>query len=111
MADVPWRPLPDPEGDPPQPLSVSLDRVLSALGSPPVATVSAVFDQWSTIVGPAIAGAAEPVALDGTTLVVKVRDGGWASQLRWMERELLVKIDDALGAGVVDRLEVRVRTS
>ena len=76
-----------------------------------MATVSAVFDRWAAIVGPAIAGAAEPVALEGGTLVLKVRDGGWASQLRWMERELIAKLDEALGEGVVERFEVRVRPS
>jgi predicted nucleic acid-binding Zn ribbon protein len=108
---VSWRPLPDPDGDPPQPLAVGLDRVMASLGSAPVATVSAVFDRWPSIVGTAIAGAAEPVALEGATLVVRVRDGGWASQLRWMERELVAKLDEALGDGVVERLEVRVRPS
>jgi predicted nucleic acid-binding Zn ribbon protein len=106
---VSWRPLPDPEGDPPVPLAESLDRVMAAIGSAPVGTVSAVFARWPGIVGPAIASATEPVALDHTTLVVAVRDGGWASQLRWMERDLLAKLADALGEGVVERLEVRVR--
>lgn len=82
---------------------------MAALGSPPVATVSEVFERWATIVGPAIAGACEPVAFEGTTLLVRVADGGWASQLRWMERDLVAKIAAAVGEGVVERLEVRVR--
>ncbi len=107
--EVAWRPLPDPDGDPPQPLAVGLDRVMAALGAPPVSTVTSVLDQWSEVVGPAIAGASEAVALEGHTLVVKVADGGWASQLRWMERDLLAKLAAAVGDGVVERLEVRVR--
>jgi predicted nucleic acid-binding Zn ribbon protein len=108
---VSWRPLPDPDGDPPVPLATSLDRVMASLGSPPVATVSTLFERWSDIVGSAIASASEPVAIDHGTLVVTVRDGGWASQLRWMEPDLVGKIADAIGEGVVERLEVRVRPS
>ena len=106
---VTWRPLPDPDGDPPVPVGEPLDRVLAALGTAPTATLGELFDSWSEIVGTAIASTCSPVALEHGTLAVAVPDGGWASQLRWMERELLVKFDAALGPGVVTRIDPRVR--
>ena len=90
-------------------LGAPLDRVMRSLGAPAPATLANVFDSWSGIVGAAIASASTPLSLDRGVLVVGVVDGGWASQLRWMERDLLAKIEAAVGEGVVDRLEVRVR--
>ncbi len=104
-----WRPLPDPDGEPPAPISESLDRVLRALGSPPMATRDELFDVWPEVVGPAIAGTCRPVSLTGGTLTVVVPDGGWASQLRWMGPELVTKLAVRLGPGVVERIETRVR--
>lgn len=86
-----------------------LDRVIRSLGAPPPATLTTVFESWSDIVGAAIASRCRPLSLDRGVLVVAVADGGWASQLRWMERDLLAKIEAGVGEGVVDRLEVRVR--
>lgn len=106
---MPWSPLPDPAGPPPTPVGDSVDRVLRGLGSPPSATLRALFDGWSEIVGEAIASTCRPVSLAGGRLVIAVPDGGWASQLRWMERDLLGKVADRLGEGVVTSLEVRVR--
>lgn len=104
-----WRPLPPPDGDPPVPLSAPLDRLIRSMGAPPPATLISVFESWSDIVGSAIGSASRPVSLADGVLVVAVGDGGWASQLRWMERDLLDKVAAAVGEGVVERLEIRVR--
>jgi predicted nucleic acid-binding Zn ribbon protein len=106
---MPWRPLPDPDGEPPAPIAAPLDRVLRALGSPPAATLDDLFSSWSEVVGSAIGGVTTPLALDDGVLAVAVPDGGWASQIRWMERDLLVKFEDRFGPGVVTRIEARVR--
>ncbi|MFP4511596.1 MAG: DciA family protein [Acidimicrobiales bacterium] len=106
---MPWRPLPDPDGDPPVPLGAPLDRVLHSLGAPPTATLGELFGSWSDIVGSAIGGATSPESLEDGVLTVAVPDGGWASQLRWMAPDLVTKLNDRLGDGVVTRLEVRVR--
>jgi predicted nucleic acid-binding Zn ribbon protein len=108
---MPWRPLPDPDGDPPVPVVAPLERVLAGLGAPPPATLARLFDSWSDIVGQAVASASTPLSLEHGMLLVAVRDGGWASQLRWMEPDLVAKIAAAVGEGLVERLEVRVRGS
>jgi predicted nucleic acid-binding Zn ribbon protein len=106
---VSWRPLPNPDGEPPVPVSAPLDRVMRSLGSPPVETLNLVFETWSEVVGTAIASASTPLSIEHGVLTVAVPDGGWASQLRWMERDLVAKIGEVIGEGVVDRLDVRVR--
>lgn len=106
---VTWRPLPNPDGDPPVRFDGPLDRLIRAMGAPPAAALTSVFESWSDIVGTAIGSASRPLSLTDGVLVVAVPDGGWASQLRWMERDLLDKVEAALGEGVVERLEIRVR--
>ena len=43
-------------------------------------------------------------------LVVGVTEPGWATQLVYLESELLGRFQEALGEGVVDRVEVRVQS-
>ncbi|MBK5221419.1 MAG: DUF721 domain-containing protein [Acidimicrobiia bacterium] len=106
---MPWSPLPDADGPPPQKVGESVERVLRSLGAPPVATLSLLFEAWPEVVGESIASATRPLALEGGRLSVAVPDGGWASQLRWMEVDLLGRIAKRLGEGVVTGLDVRVR--
>ena len=44
-------------------------------------------------------------------LVVSVTEPGWATQLTYLEADLVTRFRDALGDGVVDRVEVRLRRS
>ncbi len=106
---MPWSPLPDDDGPPPVRVGDTVDRVLRGLGAPSVDTFTRVFERWEDVVGPAIASRAKPLSLDDGCLVLAVHDGGWASQIRWMQRELLATLDERLGEGVVTSLEVRVR--
>lgn len=93
------------------PVGDTVDRVLRALGAPPSSTLHAVFDDWPGVVGEAIASASRPLSLDDGRLVLAVVDGGWATQLRWMEPELLATIATHVGEGSVRSIEVRVRPS
>ncbi len=108
---MPWSPLPDADGPPPVRVGDTVEKVLKGLGAPTTSTLGALFERWSEVVGPAIGSRTRPLAIDGTTLVVAVPDGGWASQLRWMQRDLLATLATHLGEGVVTSLELRVRPS
>lgn len=92
-----------------RPIKNSLDQVLRALGSPPVDKLTLLHEEWAEIVGEAIASVTQIGALVDGRLSVAVPDGGWASQLRWMEADLVRKIEAFLGPGVVLGFEVRVR--
>jgi predicted nucleic acid-binding Zn ribbon protein len=85
-----------------------LDRVMRRLGAPDADTLATLFSSWSELVGPRLAEHARPVSLTDGTLVVAVDDPAWASQLRWLEAELIERLSAALGDPIA-RLEVRVR--
>lgn len=99
----------------PQPLTKALDEVLQSLhpagsGTPatPAKTVGGVFARWEDAVGPGVAAHAKPIRLADGVLVVEVDEPGWATQLRFLEADLLQRIAAVAGPGVTS-LELRVR--
>lgn len=96
----------------PRPLAAALDEVLRALqprGTAPSAkTVGGVFSGWEDAVGPQIASNARPVRLVDGTLIVEVDEPGWATQLRYLEAELLERLAAVAGPGVT-AIDIRVR--
>jgi len=97
--------------DPPEPRSIkaSLDKVARGLGGPDATSLSGLFGRWAELVGPQLAAHARPLSLTSGVLVVAVTEPGWATQLTYLESELLGRFREALGDGVVDRVEVRLR--
>jgi len=97
--------------DPPEPRSIkaSLDKVARGLGGPDATSLSGLFGRWAELVGPQLAAHARPLSLTSGVLVVAVTEPGWATQLTYLESELLGRFREALGDGVVDRVEVGLR--
>jgi predicted nucleic acid-binding Zn ribbon protein len=104
---MPWAPLP---GDEPGPRRVgeSLDRVAARLGVPDAAVLPAVFGNWAELVGERIAAHARPRWLRDGVLVVNVDEPAWATQLRYLETDLLARLAERVGPAAVTRIEVRV---
>mgnify|MGYP001799911221 CR=1 FL=1 len=106
---MPWEPLPGkPDGDPAT-VGNALDRLMRNLGVPKLATVRSVFDRWPDLVGDQVAAHAKPIALRDGVLTVGVDDPAWATQLRFLEAELLTQIAAEFGPDEVTSIEVRVR--
>ncbi len=91
----------------PVPLSSGLEAVVRSLSDTDATTVRNVFDGWDEAVGPAIAAHARPVKLDGTTLIVDVDEPGWATQLRYLQSELIERLSQR-ATSRIERVEVRV---
>ena len=99
------RPLEPPD---PRRLGESLDAVARSLGAPPASALVTLFDGWADIVGDSVAAHSRPLSLTRGTLAVAVDEPGWATQLIYLQAELLRRLDEALGAGVVAGIRVRV---
>lgn len=98
----------DPEGGDMRPLSRALGRVLKSLRGADVGSTATVFGRWTDLVGESVAAHVKPVKLDRGTLVVEVDDPAWATQMRFLEADLLSRLRDT-GEMAVERLEMRVR--
>ena len=93
----------------PRPLKASLDHVARSLGGPDAASLNDVFGHWADLVGPQLAAHARPLSLSSGVLLVGVTEPAWATQLTYLESDLVGRIRDALGDGIVERIEVRLR--
>ncbi|MFN2503330.1 MAG: DciA family protein [Acidimicrobiales bacterium] len=105
-----WKPLPghDPAGGP-RPLGDSLNRVTRSIGGPEASVLAAIFGKWEDIVGPHVAAHSWPVSVSDGVLAVGVDQPGWATQLIYLEKDLLRRIGEVSGVDVVRRVRVTVR--
>ena len=106
---MPWEPLPDASTGDPVSMHASLDRIVRHLGGPSADVATGIFGRWSELVGDAVAAHSRPVAMKGTTLVVAVSDPAWATQLRFLEHDLIERLRTELGEDAIDTIDVRVR--
>ena len=82
-----------------------LSRSLSGVGAQPLVSV---FTEWPKVVGDTLAAHCRPLALDGTRLVIAVDEPAWATQIRYLETELLGRLAEVVDGPPVASIEVRV---
>jgi predicted nucleic acid-binding Zn ribbon protein len=105
---MPWKPLPRTDSDPPVRLDRPLGRVLRHLGVPSASVLPSLEQTWADVVGPALAQHSSPVTLKHGRLLVRVDDPAWASQLRWMEQQVLARLRQEPGYEQAAGLDVRI---
>jgi predicted nucleic acid-binding Zn ribbon protein len=104
-----WHPIPEPGGPPARPLADSLEAVARNLGGAGGPALVYLLGRWPAVVGEQLAAHCVPVSLRNGTLTIAAYESAWGAQLGWLEAELLRRLDDAIGAGVVTRIAVRIR--
>ena len=62
---------------------------------------------WPLAVGKKIASHTVVISLVRTNLVVEVEDATWQRQLKTLERQIVRNLNDILGPGVVEGLDLR----
>jgi len=106
---VSWTKLPNPDGPPVRRVGDDLDTIVRRAGVTGGQAAAAVFTRWEEAVGASIAAHARPVSVRGTTLVVGVDGPAYATQLRMLTPQLIGRLADLAGPGVIDSIDVRVR--
>jgi predicted nucleic acid-binding Zn ribbon protein len=92
----------------PEPVRRTLDRLLDHLTGAPMAATTSVFERWDELVGEAIAAHTRPLRLREGVLSVGVDDPAWASQLRFLEGDLLARLAAAPGGAAVTEITFQV---
>ena len=87
-----------------------LEQLLKDFGTPDITTVTSIIDQWEEIVGSDLATKISAVAISGSELIVRVDDPVWASQISWLENQLLDKITRLVGEEKITSIRVRTRS-
>jgi predicted nucleic acid-binding Zn ribbon protein len=99
--------VPDEE-NPPVPVGEALAAVGQELGLPASAALTAVVQGWDELVGPALAAHTTVRSLRGGVLTVAVDGGGWATQLRYLEADVLQHLAATAAGDAVQSLRVVV---
>jgi hypothetical protein len=87
-----------------------LAAVLRRLGLPAPGALDRLLDDWAELAGGAWAERATPVGLRDGELLVEVADGTTASLLKYQAADLLERLEQGLGARLVDTVRLRVRS-
>ena len=96
-----------PRRDDPQPLGTAILGLLNDQGWQAAAKVGSVFGRWPEIVGAEMAAHTKPDRLDGGELVVIADSTAWATQVRWLARDLIRALNAELGSGTVATVKIR----
>ena len=94
----------------PKVLGEVLGRVLRRMKVSDDTSAIGLFSGWRSIVGDTIADNVSPKKLEKRVLHVETIDAAWATQLKFLERELISTLRQH-GIDDVDSLEIRVRRS
>lgn len=70
--------------------------------------LGAVRNLWTPTVGPDVAAHTQPVAIERTTLVVRVDSSAWAAQLSFLAESILMALRVNLPESPLDRVRFRV---
>ena len=92
----------------PKKIGESLERLLGNLNAPSVDVLDVIFREWQRIVGPDLAVHTRPIAVDGELLQVSATDPAWATEFRWLESEVVKRLESATGTDRIQRVQVRV---
>ncbi|WP_234794345.1 DUF721 family protein [Mycolicibacterium flavescens] len=97
---------PGPDGRDPQPLGTAATELARTRGWSGRVAEGAVFGRWASVVGDGIADHATPTSLHDGVLTISAESTAWATQLRMVQAQVLAKIADAVGDGVVKSLRI-----
>jgi predicted nucleic acid-binding Zn ribbon protein len=91
----------------PAPLDAAIDGLISDTGWELAVKTGSVFGRWPEIVGPDVAAHTTPERLAEGELVVSADSTAWATQLRLLAAQLIIRLNAELGDGAVRRVQVR----
>jgi predicted nucleic acid-binding Zn ribbon protein len=91
----------------PMPLATAIDGLLDAEGWALAAATGSVFGRWAEIVGPDLAGHTTPERLADGELTVTADSTAWATQVRLLAAQLVLRLNHELGDGTVLRVRVQ----
>ena len=97
-----------PRAHEPMSLRDAVTAVGKQLGMPPPTELSALTDAWPEIVGAAVAAHASVRSVREGVCTIEVDEPGWATQVRYAERQVVERAAACCGPGVVTSIRVVV---
>jgi len=85
-----------------------LDAVIKKYRRETDAEIVQVWQVWDNIVGDVIAQNAKPAAFKGRILLVHVASSTWIHQLQFLKKEMMAKLNNALGKTLIEDLKFKI---
>jgi predicted nucleic acid-binding Zn ribbon protein len=67
-----------------------------------------VWSLWASAVGEDIAKNARPEAFKGKLLLVHVTSSAWMQQLQFLKKDIINKVNDALGNTLIEEIKFKI---
>lgn len=96
-----------PDDRDPQSLDVTLGRFVTDQGWSTELRVHGVFTRWEAIVGQEVGQHVRPESFADGRLGVRTDSTAWATQMRLLAAEVIRRLNDVLGEGTVEAIDVR----
>lgn len=85
-----------------------LGGVLSAFRKDPDLELTGLFSLWDNVVGEAVAKNARPAGFKGKILLVHVGSSVWIQELQYYKKEMITKLNEALGKELVCDIKFKI---
>jgi predicted nucleic acid-binding Zn ribbon protein len=85
-----------------------IDDVIKQYRREPDFALQKVWQLWDEAVGEAIAKNARPAAFKGNFLIVHVNSSAWIHQLQFLKKDLISKLNAALGKPLVEEIKFKI---
>ena len=91
-----------------RPIGAGLEKMLRALGMPETIDVASLVDDWATIAGEPFGSMSSPASFGDGVLTLRAEDGVAASLLKYRVGDLIGRLSERFGDGVVTSVRIRV---
>jgi predicted nucleic acid-binding Zn ribbon protein len=98
-------------GEEPTSIAEALARVQAELGLPESDALRTLTDSWAAVVGDDVAAHARLDAVREETISIAVDSTLWATQLRYLEADIVERANALVGSRVVHGIRVRVEAN
>jgi len=85
-----------------------VDKVLNQCRCESDMEMTEVWRLWESAVGKAIAENARPAAFKGRMLLVHVTSSTWIHELQFLKKDIIRKVNDALGEEQVEEIKFKI---
>jgi len=96
-----------PDDRDPQPIDATIERLVAERGWRTDVAVHGIFARWDQIVGAEVAAHCTPERYVDTQLTVRADSTAWATQVRLLAAQVLIRLNAELGDGTVTRISVQ----
>ncbi len=91
-----------------EPIGPIIDTLIKTYRRDSDSQLVQIWDLWDRVLGAPIADNARPAAFKGKILLVHVISPAWIHQLQFLKKEMIAKLNAALGKALIEDLKFKI---